>query len=369
MKIKFPDYNNSIMNVSNSILKHYGVKTNYNGIDILDKELEKDYNHIIYILLDGMGTNIVNKLLNKNDALRKHLKKEITSVFPPTTVAATDAVISGVPPITNGHLGWIQYFPDEDVNMVVFQQRDFYDDENIIEEDLRDKYLSYKRMHEQISEVNSDVNASEIFPSFLEGGCESFSEEIERVLTKIHNNDKTFTYLYWVQPDLYEHEFGVYSDEVKDVLVDLNTNFEELISNIDDDTLVICIADHGLIDVEPISLFKYSDIMDSLKRLPSFEPRATNFFVKEDKIADFREIFNSHFKEEYKLYSKQEILEAKLFGNGTSHNMIKSFLGDFVAIAIDKYMFVLNENKVYKAHHAGLSEDEMMVPLIIYTKK
>ena len=108
MIIKFPDYNNSIMNVSNSILKYYGVKTNYNGIDILDKKLENEYNHIIYILLDGMGSNIVKKLLKKSDGLRRYMRKEITSVFPPTTVAATDAVISGVPPITNGHLGWVQ---------------------------------------------------------------------------------------------------------------------------------------------------------------------------------------------------------------------------------------------------------------------
>ena len=369
MIIKFPDYNNSIMNVSNSILKYYGVKTNYNGIDILDKKLENEYNHIIYILLDGMGSNIVKKLLKKSDGLRRYMKKEITSVFPPTTVAATDAVISGVPPITNGHIGWVQYFPDEDVNMVVFQQRDFYDENNIIEEDLREKYLSFKRMHEQISDINKDVNSSEIFPSFLEGGAESFAEQVERVLTKVKNNDKTFTYIYWVQPDLYEHQFGIYSDEVKDVLVELNDGFEDLINNVDDDTLIVCIADHGLADVESINLFEYTDITSSLKRLPSLEPRAINFFVKDEKIDSFKEIFNSHFEKEYLIYSKQEVLDMKLFGDGPKHKMIDSFLGDFIAIAIDKYMFVLNEDKSYKAHHAGLLRDEMMVPLIIYSKK
>ncbi|KFZ26144.1 MAG: Type I phosphodiesterase / nucleotide pyrophosphatase [Candidatus Izimaplasma bacterium HR2] len=369
MIIKFPDYSNSIMNVSNSILKYYGVKTKYNGIDVLDEKLKNDYNHIIYILLDGMGTNVVKKLLKKTDGLRRYMRKEITSVFPPTTVAATDAVISGVPPITNGHLGWVQYFPNEDVNMVVFQQRDFYDEDNIIEEDLREKYLSFKRMYQQISEVNKDVNASEIFPSFLEGGAESFAEQVERVLTKVKNNDKSFTYIYWTQPDLYQHQFGVYSDEVKDVLEELNVSFEDLINNIDDDTLVVVIADHGLTDVQPLNLFEYTDILSSLKRLPSLEPRATNFFVKEEKLDSFREMFNRYFENEYLLYSKQEVLDMKLFGDGIQHKMIDSFLGDFIAIAIDKYMFVLNEGKSYKAHHAGLLEDEMMVPLIIYSKK
>ena len=49
--------------------------------------------------------------------------------------------------------------------------------------------------------------------------------------------------------------------------------------------------------------------------------------------------------------------------------MINDFLGDFIAVAINNNMFVLNEGKSYKAHHAGLLEDEMMVPLIIYSKK
>lgn len=369
MIIKFPNYNNSIMNVSNSILKYYNVETDYNGIDILDEKLKKDYNHIIYILLDGMGSNIVKRLLNKTDGLRRYMRKEITSVFPPTTVAATDAVISGVPPIVNGHLGWVQYFPKEDVNMVVFQQRDHYDEDVIIDEDLREKYLSFKRIYEQIAEVNQNVNSSEIFPSFIEGGAESFSEQVDRVLTKVKNNDKTFTYIYWVQPDLYEHQFGVYSDEVKDVLVELNNSFEELIENVDDDTLVVCIADHGLTNVEPISLYKYSDIMSSLKRLPSLEPRAINFFVKDENIDGFRDMFNKHFENEYLLYSKKETLEMNLFGEGVPHPMIDDFLGDFIGIAISNSMFVLNDSNTHKAHHAGLLEDEMMVPLIIYSKK
>lgn len=369
MIIKFPDYSNSIMNVSNSILKFYGVETEYNGIDILDEKLKKEYNHVIYILLDGMGSNIVKKLLNKTDGLRRYMRKEITSVFPPTTVAATNAVISGVPPISNGHLGWVQYFPNEDVNMVVFQQKDQYDESNIIHEDLRQKYISYERMHEKIAKANKEVNSSEIFPSFIEGGAESFKEQVDRVLLKVKNSDKTFTYIYWVQPDLVEHEFGVYSDEVSKVLNELNTGFEELIEEVDDDTIVVCIADHGLTDVKEIKLREYDDLMDCLLRLPSLESRASNFFVKKDKINSFKELFNAHFEDKYLLYSKDEILEMNLFGEGKKHEMIDNFLGDFIAIAIDKYHFTLRDDKVHKAHHAGLLPDEMMVPLIIYTKK
>ncbi|MBN2604927.1 MAG: alkaline phosphatase family protein [Bacilli bacterium] len=369
MKICKPNYHNSIMNVSNSLLHHYGIDTPYNGIPLLDEELKKNYNHIVYILLDGLGVNMLKKHLNKEDALLKYCKSEITSVFPPTTVAATDAVISGLPPISTGYLGWVQYFPQEDVNLVVFRNEDFYDSNRIIKENLRDKYLSFEGIHEKIARFNPNVKTYELFPSFREGGSESFASEIEKVCAITSMTDQSFSYVYWIQPDIIEHQAGIDSDEVKTTVQQLNKDFEELISEINDDTLVICIADHGLIDIKEMQLFKYEDIMSMLIRLPSLEPRATNFFVKEEYKLEFKIKFNQYFSQYFTLYSKQEILDSKLFGEGTQHSMIDHILGDYVAVAISDYMFTLNDEKMYKAHHAGLSEAEMMVPLILYSKK
>ncbi len=58
MRIIYPHYEDSIMNVSNSILKYYGVKNKYASIELLDDELKKGFNHIIYILMDGLGSSL-----------------------------------------------------------------------------------------------------------------------------------------------------------------------------------------------------------------------------------------------------------------------------------------------------------------------
>ncbi len=369
MKTIFPNYQNSIMNVSNSILKSYGIKTKYATIPFLDEQLSKNYNHIIYILLDGMGVNIIKKFLKNDDPLKQYMAKEITSVFPPTTVAATNAVLSAVPPIVNGHLGWVQYFEKEDIDLIVFQNTDFYNNKKIPKEDLRAKYLSYKRLGEQINEQNPDIITNEFFPNFIENGSASFKEEIEKVLLVTHNTDKSFNYLYWTQPDLVEHQTGIYSKDTQAILTNLNQDFTELIENIEDDTIVICIADHGLTNIKPLSLFENEELMALLKRKPSIEPRAMNFFVKENSANRFKSLFNQAYSKYYKLYTKDELLASKLFGEGKKHQLIDMFLGDFLAIAIDEYMFSLNKEKGYLAHHAGLSEDEMIVPLIVYSKK
>ncbi len=369
MRIIYPNYEDSIMNVSNSILKYYGVKNKYASIELLDDELKKGFNHIIYILMDGLGTNLVKNLLSKDDTLNKYMQKEITSVFPPTTVAATNAVLSGVPPIVNGHLGWIQYFEKEDVNLVVFQNIDSYDEKRVISEDLRAKYISFERIGEQIHKQNHNIITNEIFPSFIKNGSATFKEEVERVLLVTHNTDQSFNYLYWTEPDLVQHKTGINSEETKEIVTNLNKDFTELIENIDEDTIVICIADHGLTDIIEIPLFEDKELLSMLKRLPSLEPRAMNFFVKDGYLEKFKDMFKKKYSQHYKLYTAQEILDLKLFGEGTKHPMVDSFLGDFICLATDKYMLSLNQERKYIGHHAGMSEDEMMVPLIIYSKK
>jgi hypothetical protein len=111
----------------------------------------------------------------------------------------------------------------------------------------------------------------------------------------------------------------------------------------------------------------YPELLDTLKWLPSIEPRAMAFHVKEGREEDFRSEFLKHFKEDYMLLSKSEVIEKKLFGTGTIHPRFEDFLGDYLAIAI-------NHVAVYKTRvhaekfigdHAGITVDEMMVPFIV----
>ena len=366
MKLFYPNYKDSIMNVTNSFLHYYGVETPYNGQKELDSVLrEKQPNHIVYVLLDGLGLNVLQKHLKEDDLLRKHIVKGISSVFPPTTVAATNSVLSGLPPITTGYLGWVQYFKEYDLNLAVFLNKDFYHSERPIEIDIPGKHLAYQDFLSKIKAKNPDVKVQRFFPSFVPNGSESFEEEIEKVLILNQNTDKSISYVYWVEPDLTEHKYGIYSKEVKEVVTQLNRQFTDLTNHVTKDTLIVLIADHGLTDIEEIPLFNYQELVQMLVRKPSLEPRAINFFVKEEFIPIFKEEFNKHFEGKFEIHSKEEFLASKLFGDGPKHPKIDDFVGDFIAVAIDKYMFSIHDEKHYKAHHAGLLEDEMIVPLII----
>ena len=62
--------------------------------------------NIVLLLFDGMGISVLEKHLAPDSFLRKHLVCPISSVFPPTTTAATTSVLTGRTRIEHGWLGW-----------------------------------------------------------------------------------------------------------------------------------------------------------------------------------------------------------------------------------------------------------------------
>ena len=101
-----PDYDNCLVNLANSILKEFGAKTSAKTLPMADQYLKKDYQNVVVLLLDAMGISILEKHLKEDGFFRSHLAGEYDSVYPPTTVAATTSILSGLYPNEHGWLGW-----------------------------------------------------------------------------------------------------------------------------------------------------------------------------------------------------------------------------------------------------------------------
>lgn len=368
--IVFPNYKNSILNVSNSILKYYGAKNWHPTLSILDEYLSEEYRNVVLILIDGLGIDAIQKHLTQRSSIRKTLKSSISSVFPSTTVAATTAVLSGKSPIETGWFGWHQYFKEEDENVILFKNMSFYTPEKKFERNIANTYISYESIYKQINSSNNLVQTHEIFPAFRDTENTTINKLLTSAKKILTNPGCHFIYAYWDKVDSLMHEFGPSSDEVHKHIKEVNTAYKNFVQSIDDDTLVITIADHGQVDVEIIDLYKYQDVIDTLVRMPANESRATVFYVKPDCRDKFEELFTQYFREYFNLYSAQQLIDMNLFGYGIPHPKATEFLGDYVAIAIDHYIFnSIKEGFRMKGQHAGLLTEEMLVPLLIATKK
>jgi len=61
LNLILPDYDKSLLNITSTILRYYGISTPYKSIEVLEKELKKDYRNVVVFLVDAMGSEILKK--------------------------------------------------------------------------------------------------------------------------------------------------------------------------------------------------------------------------------------------------------------------------------------------------------------------
>ena len=363
----WPNYKHSIMNITNSIYRYYGIKPYHASLPLLDTLLEDKPKHICLMVLDGFGVNLLSKHLQPNDFLNRHVVSTLTSVFPPTTVAATTSILTGLTPYETGYLGWFQYFKDSDLYYTVFLNEDYYAKDKTIPKDFQSTYFKHTPFTETIAKETA-VKSHIFYPKLIDkNGYNTIEEGVQSWIDFTFKHAKTVSYFYITEPDLSEHTYGVDSLETKQIVRTLNTILEKAQNHLKENTCVIVTADHGLTNVIPIPLFDYHDLTSMFEHLPANEPRATVFFIKEDRTHDFKQVFNTHFSEHFELFSITDFLDQNHFGFGKEHPNIKCCLGNYIAVAKGPYYFQLDASVTHKGHHAGIKEDEMQVPLIVFT--
>lgn len=362
-KIFWPDYQNCLTGLPNSVLRSFGISPVGDTLPLLDRYLEKKYKNIVLLVLDGLGTCILEGNLNKDGFLRKHFVDSISTVFPPTTVAATTSAICGLQPISHAWFGWDCYYPQVDKNITVFLNTEQGTDKPAADENIPWKYCAYRPVVNRINEAGQ--KAYTVSP-FMPPHPQSFSAVCSQITDLCVEDGSKYIYAYWPDPDSTMHQHGCYSPEAKQVLATMEKEIEAMSETLED-TLLIITADHGHIDGRNVVITDYPAITDCLVRLPSFEPRALNLFVKEEKREQFEKEFLKEFGEDFILLPKEEVIREQLFGNGQPHPNADGMIGDYVAIAVtDLTIFNTHEEAdLIRGVHAGCTKDELQIPLII----
>lgn len=367
MKQQFPDYENGIANLANSILEEFGIDEGRHKLKALEQYLHKDYENIVILLLDGMGEDIIEKNLAQDGFFRSHLVTTYSSVFPPTTVAATTSIANGLTPCEHGWLGWDCYYPQIDKNVTVFLNQETGTDRAAADYNVAWTYCGYESVVSRIRENGG--NAFEVTP-FFEPFPDSFDKICAEIKKRCSQPGKKYIYGYWNEPDSTMHREGCYGTAAKQTVQLLEEQVQQLCEEVEN-TLVIVTADHGHIDSKGVAITDYPKITECLVRLPSIEPRALNLFVKEEKRSQFEHEFEKEFGRKFLLLTKKQVLDSKIFGTGKEHANFRGMLGDYLAIAIsDLSIYTTREEAdFFVGVHAGLTEEEMTIPLIVIERK
>ncbi len=383
-----PDYNNCLVNLSNSILKEFGAETTAKTLPLADRYLKSEHRNTVILLLDAMGTSILEKHLDRDGFFRSHAVGSFDSVYPPTTVAATTSMLSGLYPNEHGWLGWDIYYPQIGKNVTVYRNTEqlrekegavptgAYADgsprwmedslENAVpaaDYNVGFQYNPYRNIIEMI--LDSGVEAHAVTP-FVPPYPQSMEAILSQVETLCSKPGKKFIYAYWNEPDSTMHRTGTGSGETHTVITSLEQAVENTVSRLED-TLFMIIADHGHMDSRNCCLLDYPEVMKCLVRLPSLEPRTLNFFVRDEYRTAFPEIFRKSFGDDFLLLTRDEVLSGRLFGPGKDRDNLENMIGDYMALAVsDRSIFNTHiEAQEMPGGHAGLTKAEIRIPLIV----
>ena len=386
-----PDYDHCLVNLASSVLKHFGAEYSAPTLSLADTYLAKDHKNVVVLLLDAMGVSILQKHLSENGFFRSHLAGSYSSVFPPTTVAATTSVTSGLFPCESAWLGWDCYFPELGKNVTVYTNSDQLIEAGSpfsIEKEARPgdydcpaveerrpaaefhvgfTYTPYESIVSKMKKAGSEAYFSS---PFVEPNPQDLDAILGRVTDLCNQPGKKFIYAYWNEPDSTMHRTGTVSKETHEIVTALEKRVEEFAEGLSD-TLLFITADHGHMDSKNLCILDYPEIMKCLVRMPGIEPRALNLFIKDEYKDEFPVLFEKTFGDKFWLVPKEEVIERKLFGLGTEHPKFRDKLGDFLAIAVsDTSLFNTHvEAKLMPGGHAGLTKEELEIPLIVIEKK
>lgn len=378
-EIRYPDYNNSILNLITSILKYYNVETEHDSLEILDEKLENKYRNIVLIVLDGMGEHIL-KSISPNGYFMKNNIKCLTSVFPSTTTAALTTYYSGKPPFESGWIAWSQYFKEYGRAIDMLSHKESYLKEDISKAKINvfESVVNYEPIFNRIENASKETKAYEITPEYSDRRSKrslranNLTEICDNIKLICKNKDENnFIFAYSDNPDGLLHKYGCTSQEAKEMVIDAEKQIQQLREELPKDTLIIISADHGHKDItKSYDLLEYPQIQDCLIMPASLESRAVAFWVKEDKKKEFEKLFNKEFSEDFLLLSKEEVLKKHILGYGEKHRKIDDFIGDYLAISISNSIirlqtYLADGKPVKKSTHCGLTKEEMEVPLIV----
>ncbi len=359
----WPDYENCIANLPNSILKKWNLPTVGNTLSLADPYLQKDYKNVVVFLLDGMGQFVLEKLLDAHGPFRSHLAGVYQSVFLSTTVAATTSAMSGLQPCQHSWLGWDCYYPQVGQNVTVFRNTLQGTTDPAADYPVAWTLTPYKDITATIRKAGGKAYARMPF-------LEPYPKNLEEICCGIEQlcrePDPKYIYAYWNQPDDLLHRHGCGSDLVKEALEDIERTISCLADRLEN-TLLFITADHGHVDTRYAVLQDYPNLCDCLVRLPSLEPRALNFFIKEGKRETFEREFKKEFGDQFLLMPMEGALGKNLFGTGNHHPLFRSMLGDLLAIAVQDFSLYFGQER-WVSTHGGLTEEEMRIPLLVWEK-
>lgn len=357
----------------------------------------RDAKHIVLLLLDGLGTTLVESarknygLPSLDSICENSVQTDVTSVFPSTTATAMSSLHTGLTPQEHGVIGYTMYLRELGLIGQMLRFAPMLGGRSLFDTGLdRQNFLGGETIHERLG--NAGLNSTVYVPRYImdsglsqvtyRGAFVEPQNSPADMLVRLRKNlekekGKSFHFAYHPSPDTLAHAHGPYSEEYAVELESIfgivkSQLFGKLDGSVAKDTVLIISGDHGAVRIERddiVDLSRHPKLLNMLKLPPTGDSRASILHIKDGEENRLRMYFDQNFKNQFELKTSRWLLDQGYFGLGSVKPETVDRVGDLVALpksynAIDNSIIDPNHSDV-PGRHGGLSEEEMKVPCVI----
>ncbi len=370
----FPDYTNSILNISASLASHLWITSFYKPLECLSFDSET----VVFLLIDWLGANFIDKnkwFLSEN---KRHV---VTSVFPSSTSAAIPSYLFTVPPAEHWSTWWYMYMRELGCIINPLPTWTAVWQYDLKKEHWHNSFLfsqsSVFSTHEgTVFITKSSFQWSLLNTNVMDEKKTLWYDDFEWYISSIVScllNDSTKSLIYAYRPWFDEicHKYWPSSSQAQDHYQMINNAFANLPTSIWSTKInYVCSSDHWFIDTpenKKILASSHSKLLDLLYVPPCWERRFVYLYCLAENKQKLQKYYDMYLSKYFELYESSYLLKKWVFWNTNSlHKEFTNRIWDFVMIARDDYV---RENdslwtKSYKYwDHGWISLDEMLVPV------
>ncbi|MDT3735494.1 MAG: alkaline phosphatase family protein [Denitratisoma sp.] len=338
--------------------------------------------HIVLLVVDGLGYHYLQRH-GTGGHLHNHLRARLTSVFPSTTASAVTTYLTGLAPQQHALTGWHMYFSELDAIAAVLPLRprgpgEFDAPPGTLPQRLFGHAPFVDRIARRSIFVSPQAIAGSAFNLYHSGraevrGYQTLAELFGQMTAAIRESaEPTYLYAYYPELDSLSHIYGADSPQVAAQFAALDEAFGTFLAAIaGSDTVVLACADHGFIDSPPerqIDLAQHPDLAATLARPLCGERRVAYCYVRPEQASRFEGYVREVFAGRMDLFTGHELIEQGWYGPGAADPRLASRIGDYVLVMRENWTLLdwVEGEKRYRqlGVHAGVSADEMYVPLM-----
>ncbi|RJS71349.1 MAG: hypothetical protein CW694_05410 [Candidatus Syntrophoarchaeum sp. WYZ-LMO15] len=372
-----PDYSEfCITNIAPTVAQFLGINLE-SGIplqktDVIRQALGENgffrqYEHVILLFIDSFNDTLMNHLISQSFSGKRSVEGMLTSTFPSVTPTCLASMLTGMPPISHGVVGfnllidgWIYSVfdltsPLDDRKLPAERVREIFD--------LPDIFAASRASGIEARMIVPHALAEEGTRRIIDGellieGYRSFKE----MVSIMEDNKAGFTYAYISTFDELLHELGIGAPMISNELLCLTDALRSLhIEN----TLLFLVSDHYHLELDQDNVIDLDDerLTSDLIHPPAISGgrMAYIYTSNPDRAVAFLE---DKYDERVIILRSEDAVRCGIFGRGEMADDFCERIGEITLIAKDRGWidYPYKKRQRHKASHGGLRREEMLVP-------